>query len=301
MYPIENTSLAPLCNAELITRLPGFAQRFVETGALALHVVKGGKGPPLYLLPGWPMTWWEYHAVMARLAERFTVVAVDLRGMGGSDKPAGGYGKKTMAGDIIRIMAAFGHDSAHIVGSDIGGMVGYAMAANYPERVSSLTMVDTPHPFPGLLSIPLLPQPGMGLHPWWFAFNLVATLPEQLLSGRFASMQDWVFANLGGVEGIVAAEDARIFADAYAADDAIAASLAWFRAFPQDLADFAGYAPLTCPVLGLGGRAADFLKVFLDSVAPQHTFATAPAPGHWLAFEEPAFFLRELERHLPSG
>jgi pimeloyl-ACP methyl ester carboxylesterase len=300
MYPLDNASLAPLYNAELVGRLPGFGQRFVETDDVALHVVKGGKGPALYLLPGWPMTWWEYHAVMSRLAERFTVVAVDLRGMGATDKPTLGYDKKTMAGDIVRVMKALGHDSAHVVGSDIGGMVAYAMAANHPERVLSLTMVDTPHPFPGLLSIPLLPQPGMSLHPWWFAFNLVGTLPEQLLSGRFARMQDWVFAHLGGVEGMVAAEDAGIFADAYAADEAIVASLAWFRAFPQDLADFATYAPLTCPVLGLGGRAGDFLQAFLQVVAPHHAFATAPTPGHWLAFEDPAFFLRELDRHIPA-
>ncbi|MBE1587801.1 alpha/beta fold hydrolase [Nonomuraea angiospora] len=79
-----------------------------------------GRGRPLVLLGGWPQTWWEFHKIMPPLAERHQVIAVDLRGMGGSDKPSSGYDKKTMAADILGLVRRLGHDRVDLAGHDIG-------------------------------------------------------------------------------------------------------------------------------------------------------------------------------------
>lgn len=88
-------------NQELANSLSGFRSRFARVNGIRLHYVIGGQGEPLFLLHGWPQTWWEFRKVMPALADRYRVVAVDLRGVGGSDKPLSGYDKKNMARDIF--------------------------------------------------------------------------------------------------------------------------------------------------------------------------------------------------------
>lgn len=90
--------------------LPGFAHRLVKVGDVNIHTVTGGAGFPLVLIHGFPQTWWEWRRVMPALAERHTVVAVDLRGAGFSDCPQGGYDKATLAEDIHSVMTQLGHD-----------------------------------------------------------------------------------------------------------------------------------------------------------------------------------------------
>src|SRR5258707_4052370 len=85
-------------DAALVKTLPGFNSSFATVNGIRLHYVAGGEGDPVFLLPGWPETWWSYHKIMPELARRHRVISIDLRGMGSSDKPAGGYDKKTMAG-----------------------------------------------------------------------------------------------------------------------------------------------------------------------------------------------------------
>ena len=110
--------------------------------SVRLHYVAGGEGSPVLLLPGWPETWWSYHKIMPELARSHRVVVVDLRGMGQSDKPEGGYDKKTMAGDIAALVRELGFETVDVVGHDIGSMVAYSFAANHPEliRGSSFSM-----------------------------------------------------------------------------------------------------------------------------------------------------------------
>ena len=114
--------------------LGGFVSASMKVNGVRLHYVIGGQGEPLILLPGWPETWWEFHKIMPQLAKTHRVIAVDLRGMGGSDKPRGGYDKKTMAADIQALASALRYDRVDIAGHDIGAMVAYAFAANYPAQ-----------------------------------------------------------------------------------------------------------------------------------------------------------------------
>ena len=290
-----DTPTVPVSDDDLIAALPGFSGRHVDADGIQLHVVTGGEGPPLVLLPSWPMTWWEYRKVLPSLAQHFRVLAVDLRGMGASAKPAQGYDKKTMATDLAWLLSAFEIDAAHIVGNDIGAMVAYSFAANFGARTRSLTMLDTPHPFAVFKALPLMPEPGVfdvsntsrSLHPWWFAFNQVPGLPEALFAGRFGFMQNWTIDYLSHDLHAVSDHDRAVFTAAYDDDASVRASLEWFRAFDQDIKDAATYAPLTMPVTGLGGIGFDFLAMFLQAAAPGAKITRLEKTGHWIPSEQP--------------
>ncbi|MFJ9033435.1 alpha/beta fold hydrolase [Streptomyces sp. NPDC102274] len=118
--------------------IEGFSSGFAEVNGIRLHYVAGGQGYPLVLLPGWPRTWYQFHKIMPPLAEHYRVIAVDLRGMGDSDKPATGYDKKPMAQDIYELIRALGYSKVNIAGEDIGAMVAYSFAANRPEATRKI-------------------------------------------------------------------------------------------------------------------------------------------------------------------
>ena len=125
---------------------PGFDERMIETAAGRIFTRSGGAGPPLLLLHGYPQTHHEWHAVAPRLAERFRVVLMDLRGYGRSDVPASregsGYAKRPMAQDAVAVMAALGHQRFRLVGHDRGGRVAYRLALDAPERLDGLAVID---------------------------------------------------------------------------------------------------------------------------------------------------------------
>jgi len=113
--------------------LPGFRHGYTQVNGVRLHHVTGGRGKPLVLLAGWPQTWWAYHRIMPALATKFRVIAVDLRGQGSSEKPRGGFDKKTMATDVHELVKRLGHTEVDVVGHDIGAMTAFAFAANFPQ------------------------------------------------------------------------------------------------------------------------------------------------------------------------
>src|SRR5689334_863146 len=127
--------------------LPVFQTRDVETAGARIHLATGGSGPPLLLLHGHPQTHLTWHKIAPRLAERFTVVAPDLRGYGDSEKPDGGerhvnYSKRAMAADQVAVMRALGFARFAVVGHDRGARVGHRMALDHPERVTRLAVLD---------------------------------------------------------------------------------------------------------------------------------------------------------------
>src|SRR5919204_4225152 len=125
----------------------GFEVAMIETGEAALRVRHGGSGPPLLLLHGHPQTHLMWHAVAPRLAQRFTVVAPDLRGYGDSSKPPTTadhepYSKRAMARDQVAVMRYLGFEQFGVVGHDRGGRCAYRMALDHPERVHKLAVLD---------------------------------------------------------------------------------------------------------------------------------------------------------------
>ena len=186
--------MADTSDAALAASLPGdFRNGYTEVNGTRIHYVDGGKGTPVLLLPGWPQTWWQFHKIMPELAKRHRVIVVDLRGMGGSTKPGLGYDKKNMAKDIHGLTQALGYKQVNIAGHDIGAMVAYSFAANYPDATLKICLIDVTHPEESLYTLSLLPPPGhavrgtgestLPVYLWWFAFNQLPDLPQQLLAG----------------------------------------------------------------------------------------------------------------------
>lgn len=119
-----------------------FSHHMAEVNGVALHFVKGGTGESVVLLHGFPQTWYEWHRIMPALAERYTVIAPDLRGMGASSQPTTGYDRKTVAEDIYQLVRHLGLERVAIVGHDVGAPVGYAYAAAHPDDVRRLVTIE---------------------------------------------------------------------------------------------------------------------------------------------------------------
>ena len=190
-----------LNDTNLVKKLPGFANGYAEVNGVKLHYVTAGTGKPLILLPGWPETWWSYRKMMPILAKSYKVIVVDIRGMGGSDKPQSGYDKKTIATDIYELIHQLGYQQVFMAGHDIGSMVAFSFAVNYPDATLKLVMLDIPHPDESWLSIPMIPAAGKitdkidedHAYQWWFAFHQVKGMPEELMLGRVHIEHDWIF------------------------------------------------------------------------------------------------------------
>ncbi|MFK3979773.1 alpha/beta fold hydrolase [Micromonospora sp. NPDC050397] len=273
--------------------LDGFDDGYAEVNGTRLHYVAGGTGQPLLLLPGWPMTWWEFHKIMPELARRHRVIAVDLRGMGDSAKPDTGYDKKTMARDVAELVRHLGYDRVDIAGSDIGAMVAFSFAANHPEVVNRVAILDVPHPDTFFNSFAMLPQPGQP-HLWWFAFNQVADLPEKLLAGRARLLIDWLIEHQARDVGAISERSRAIYADAYDQPGAIRAANGWYQAFGQDITDMQTYGRLPMPVLALGGLYYAPLPMALADRADDIRFVELAGAGHYLAEERPDDVVRVL-------
>jgi pimeloyl-ACP methyl ester carboxylesterase len=124
-----------------------WTHRTVRANGIALHVAEAGTGPLVLLLHGFPQFWWAWHQQLTDLADAgYRAVAVDLRGYGASDKPPRGYDAPTLAGDIAALVTSLGEDDAMVVGTDVGGLLAWTMAANHAQVVRSLVLVGAAHP-----------------------------------------------------------------------------------------------------------------------------------------------------------
>ena len=287
----------------LVKSLRGFENGYSKVNGIRMHYVAGGKGTPLVLLPGWPQTWWEFNKIMPALAKQHRVIAVDLRGMGGSEKPAAGYDKKTMAKDIYELVRKLGYEKVNIAGHDIGSMVAYSFAANYPEATLKLALLEIPPPDEFFSELRMLPEPGRfgekidedhPGYPWWFAFHQVKGLPERILEGRFYIYQDFLIDYLLKDSKSIGAKDRAVYHAAYSSKDAIRAGDAWYQAFPQDIVDGKTYKKLEMPVLGLGSTGYTWLLATLPRKASNVQVKKIENSGHFMQEEQPEAVVRLL-------
>ena len=273
-----------------------FTSRFIDTGGLRQHVVTGGDGPPLLLVHGWPQTWYAWRLVMPALARDFKVIAPDQRGTGLSGKPEDGYDTGTLAGDLVALMDALGHDRFAVAGHDTGMWIGYALAADHPDRVARLAVAETP--LPGVSpSPPLFASAHLNDALWHFAFNRLAAVNDQLVTGREESYFGWQFATKAARP--LPDYAVRHYIDTLAADPAaLHASFAIYRALDATIAQNQQRKTrrLTLPVLGIGGakslgeQVADTMKLAADDV---QTLAI-PGCGHHPPEEAPEEILAAL-------
>jgi pimeloyl-ACP methyl ester carboxylesterase len=277
-----------------------FASRYIDTGGLRQHAVIGGDGPPLLLVHGWPETWYAWRLLMPALARDFQVIAVDQRGIGLTDKPRDGYDTGTLAGDLVALMDALGHERFAVVGHDTGLIISYALAADHPDRVDRLVVAEVPGP-PGVAPSPPLfvPEP-INNRLWHIPFNRVNDkLTEELVRGREDIFFGYEFAIQGGnVPDYALMYYFSIFSD----PDVLRGSFGFYRAWDTTLAqnEQRKTRPLTMPVLAIGGAASwgeavgNAMKLAADDVQS----VVIPGAGHWVAEQAPEEMLAALTEFL---
>jgi pimeloyl-ACP methyl ester carboxylesterase len=204
-----------------------FVSGTADVNGTTLHYVRGGAGPAVILLHGFPQDWYEFHEVMPRLAKSFTVVAVDLRGIGGSKATPGGYDAANLAKDIRELAQRLKLERAYVVGHDLGGTVAYAFARLYPKEARGVLILDVPlpgiEPWEDVKADPLL---------WHINFHQTPDLPEKLIAGRQAVYFRHFFRLGTADRNAIGDDDAAHYVSAYAAPEQLRAGFEMYRAFP---------------------------------------------------------------------
>jgi pimeloyl-ACP methyl ester carboxylesterase len=276
-----------------------FSSRIVEAGGLRQHVVVGGDGPPLLLVHGWPENWYAWRLVMPALARDFTVIAVDQRGIGLTDKPEDGYDAGTLAQDLIALMDDLGHERFAVVGHDIGLVISYALAADNPDRVASVAVLEVPGPPTPDHSPPLFAPAAVNNKLWHIAFNRAAGVAEQLVTGRERFYYGYEFAVQGGG---VSDEVIDYYVGLISDPDALRGSFAFYREWDATMAQNGERTarPLTMPVLGIGGERSWGPAVggAMSSLGSDVQSVVIPGAGHWIAEEAPEDLVRALDEFL---
>ncbi|MEO8628292.1 MAG: alpha/beta hydrolase [Betaproteobacteria bacterium] len=265
---------------------PGFADKTAMVNGVRLHYMVGGEGSAVVLLHGYAETSHMWVPVVGELAKRHTVIVPDLRGAGDSEKPASGYDKKTMAQDIHALVASLGVEHATIVGHDIGLMVAYAYAAQFPQATDRVVLMDA-----------FLPGIGNWKDVWllrdlWH-FHFYGEVPLALVAGRERIYFEHFWNDFAADKNHSVPEaDRRVYAQAYAQPGGMRAGFEYFRSFERDAADFAalGQTKLTMPVMVLSGEKSGgtFLIEQVKLVATDVRGQVIAGSGHWLMEEAPA-------------
>jgi len=284
-------ALAPPLRAQ---SLQGFADRKATVNGFRMNYMIGGDGPAVVLIHGHLTSWWEWHLVMPELAKTHTVIAVDTRGIGDSDKPVEGYDKATLASDIHELVKQLKFAQVDVVGHDLGVMVAYAFAANYRDVTRRLVVVD------GVL--PGVPPWDELIHrdrSWHFAFYKVPDVSEMLVSGHIRDYVAWFWNNQAVNAAALTPEDLDIFTHNFERPGALRASFNYYRAFDQDVAANAVLAKnkLTVPVLAVGAETGlgPLMEQVYGQVAQNVTVKLIPNTGHWIAEEQPQALLATIE------
>src|SRR6185312_9384599 len=226
--------------------------RFAKVNGVRLHYLTAGQGDPVILLHGYAQTSHMWLPLIAELAKTRTVIAPDLRGFGQSAKPAGGYEKASMAQDIHALAASLGYKRIRLCGHDIGLMVAYAYAAQYPAEVGRIALMDAFLPGVGNTEGIFL------LRDKWH-FHFFGETPLKLVKGRERIYFEHFWNDFAAdPKNSVSEADRRFYAKAYARPGAMKAGFEVFRAFDQDAKDFAQFAKtrLKIPMLVLSGEKA---------------------------------------------
>jgi pimeloyl-ACP methyl ester carboxylesterase len=263
-----------------------------------MHYVIAGSGYPLVFLHGWPQSWYEWRKIIPPLAERFTVIAPDLRGLGDSERPMTGYDKRTLASDVHALVKTLGYDKIGLTGHDWGGAVAFYFAYDHPEMIERLMILDM---IPGLgrkggtMDLPTARR-------FWHVFfhggmpdlaeKLVSTNVEGYLRHFYTSTTYNYSPNVFNPEDI--AEYVRV----YSLPGALRAGFQYYRAgLQEDLDNLSGCTnKLTMPVLAWGGETflGNIVSVW-QTVAENVQGGAVERCGHFVAEEKPEFVIQQAQ------
>ena len=267
-------------------------ERFANVAGLRVHYLIAGKGDPVLLLHGYAQNSHMWRPLMAQLANSHTVIAPDLRGFGKTSKPSSGYDKKTMAQDVHALAQSLGYQHSIVVGHDIGLMVAYAYAAQYPTEVDRIVLMDA-----------FIPGVGDWKNVWllrdlWH-FHFYGETPLKLVTGRERIYFEHFWNDFAAdPKHSVSETDRQFYARSYAQPGAMRAGFEVFRSFEQDSRDFAEFAKtkLTMPMLVLTGEKAsgEFLIEQARLVDTNVNGVVIKGSGHWLIDEAPQQVIPQL-------
>jgi pimeloyl-ACP methyl ester carboxylesterase len=295
--------VAPLL---LAAALPLAAHAAVENhdatvDGLTLHYLQAGHGDdtPVVLLHGYTETSHMWLPLMDSLADHHVVIAPDLPGAGDSGMPTTGYDKRTMAREIHALVHQLGYHKVKLVGHDIGLMVAYAYAAQYPDEVDRIALMDAFLPGVGKWQNVFL------LRDLWH-FHFYGDTPEQLVAGRERIYFEHFWNDFAANPSHSLSEaDRQFYTAAYARPGRMHAGMSYFRTFEQDADDFAGFAktPLTMPMLVIGGEKASgsFLIEQARMVDTNVEGVLVKGAGHWLMEEAPEQTIPTLVRFVDQA
>ena len=278
LFPI---SLPPM--AQTLAGDTTIASRDAVVDGLKLHYLTAGHGPAVILLHGYTQTSRMWRPIIPLLAKKFTVIAPDLPGIGDSDIPADGIDMKTSATRIHLLAKSLGIQKARVVGHDIGLMIAYAYAAQFPADTEKLVVMDAF--LPGVAGWEdVYNDP----HNWHFRFN--GPTPEALVRGRERTYFEYFWNDFAADKSHSIPEADRVaYTAAYSRPGRMRAGWAYFVSFQQAASDFANLSQtkLTMPVLALGGEKAngEVLGQQMKLVATDATMIVLKGSGHWLMEE----------------
>jgi len=279
-------------NAAVRPAMPpaNFQNKMARINGINIHYIIGGTGELLLLIHGFGQNWYMWNRLLPELSKHFTVIAPDLPGVGESDKPDGGYDKKTLAADLHGLIKQLGYNNINVVGHDIGLMVAYAYAAQFGDEVKKVALLDA-----------LLP----GIEPvwsevrgkaWWFGF-FGWPASGDIVAGKEKEFLTNFWPVVGHVQNAFTKEETDEFIRAYSTPRSTFGAFHWFAAFPQDAIDnleFSKYK-LPMPLLAVGGEfAGNYMPEHCRLVANNVKGVIIKKSGHWVVQENTEQVQKEL-------
>lgn len=298
LIAVSFAALFAAAPASAVTPFPAsFKAEEIQTNGTTLHVRVGGHGPAVVLLHGFADTGDMWEPLAKQLAKDHTVIVPDLRGMGLSSHPEGGYDKDTQARDIAGVLDSLKVGKVDVVAHDIGNMVGYSFTAQYPARVTRLVLMDAPLPGIGpwndILSNPLV---------WHFNFR--GPDVERLVAGRERIYLDRFYNELSYDPAKIDEQTREHYADLYAQPGAMHSAFNQFGAFSQDAKDnitrLAQTGKLNVPVLAIGGEKSlgAGMQTYAEAGFNHVTGLVVPKSGHWIMEEQPDYVVPRITAFL---
>jgi pimeloyl-ACP methyl ester carboxylesterase len=272
-----------------------FSHQRASVNGIQLHYVIGGQGDPIVLLHGFTETWYEWrHIIPELIANNYTVIAPDMRGLGDSEKPLTGYDKKTIAEDIYQLVKKLGYGKIYIVAHDWGGPVAYSYAAAHPEDIRKMIILDTLLPGFGYEEAGNFSPNGL----WHFSFHAVRDLPEKLIDGKEDVYLNWLYDSFLYNQSAITTDDREEYIKQYSKPGAMRAGFEYYRSVFEDIKQNKEYGKqkLEIPILTIGGEAGlgNITTTSFQKVANNVTGITLPNTGHFIPEERPNFLTKQI-------
>ena len=290
------TAVAQNVNGDNSEKKINYTHYKTNVNGIQLHYVMGGKGEgdPLVLLHGFPQTWYEWRDIIPQLiANNYTVIAPDLRGLGDSERPQTGYDKKTIAEDIYQLVKKLGYSKIYLVAHDWGSVVAYSYAAAHPEDVNKMVILDIILPGFGLEEAANFSPNGL----WHLSFHAVRDLPEKLIEGKEDTYLNW-FYDWTYNQSAITSEAREEYIKQYSKPGALRAGFEYYRAVFEDAKQNKEYGKdkLDIPILTIGGEAGlgNLTTTSFQKVANNVTGIVLPNTGHFIPEERPNFLTKQI-------